>query len=109
MIVNRVWQQHFGRGIVATPNNFGKMGAKPTHPELLDWLANWFIEHDWSLKQLHELIVSSDAYQLAGVHPDYERVAERSIRRTYYWRIFRRGGLTQRKNCATRCWRSPAS
>jgi mono/diheme cytochrome c family protein len=62
-IVNRVWQQHFGRGLVATPNNFGKMGARPTHPELLDWLATWFVEHDWSLKRLHELIVTSEAYQ----------------------------------------------
>ena len=63
VIVNRVWQQHFGRGLVATPNNFGKMGARPTHPELLDWLATWFVEHDWSLKRLHELIVTSEAYQ----------------------------------------------
>ncbi len=63
VIVNRVWQQHFGRGLVATPNNFGKMGARPTHPELLDWLATWFVEHDWSLKRLHELILTSEAYQ----------------------------------------------
>jgi hypothetical protein len=76
VIVNRVWQQHFGQGIVATPNNFGKMGAKPSHPELLDWLATWFIDHGWSLKQLHELIVSSDTYRLAGVHPDLERLRE---------------------------------
>ena len=63
VIVNRVWQQHFGRGLVTTPNNFGKMGARPTHPELLDWLATWLVEHDWSLKRLHELIVTSEAYQ----------------------------------------------
>src|SRR5205807_1105014 len=63
VIVNRVWQQHFGRGLVATPNNFGKMGARPTHPELLDWLATWFMDNGWSLKKLHELIVTSDAYQ----------------------------------------------
>ncbi len=62
-IVNRVWQQHFGQGLVATPNNFGKMGARPMHPELLDWLATWFMEHGWSLKRLHELIVTSEAYQ----------------------------------------------
>jgi mono/diheme cytochrome c family protein len=62
-IVNRVWQQHFGRGLVATSNNFGKMGSRPTHPELLDWLAAWLVEHDWSLKELHKLIVTSRAYQ----------------------------------------------
>jgi mono/diheme cytochrome c family protein len=63
VFVNRVWQQHFGSGLVATPNNFGKMGRKPTHPELLDWLATWFVEHSWSVKQLHRLIVSSAAYR----------------------------------------------
>jgi mono/diheme cytochrome c family protein len=66
VIVNRVWQQHFGRGIVATPNNFGKMGAKPSHPELLDWLAAWFVDHGWSLKALHRLILTSDAYRQAS-------------------------------------------
>lgn len=76
VIVNRVWQQHFGRGIVATPNNFGKMGSKPSHPELLDWLAAWFIDNGWSLKKLHELMVSSDTYRLAGTHPDHERLRE---------------------------------
>jgi mono/diheme cytochrome c family protein len=63
VIVNRAWQQHFGTGLVATPNNFGKMGARPTHPELLDWLAAWFVEEGWSLKKLHELIVTSAAYR----------------------------------------------
>jgi hypothetical protein len=63
VIVNRVWQQHLGRGLAATPNNFGKMGAKPTHPELLDWLASWFIENGWSLKKLHTLIMTSATYQ----------------------------------------------
>jgi hypothetical protein len=62
-IVNRVWQQHFGRGLVATPNNFGKMGSRPTHPELLDWLATWFMDNGWSLKRLHELILTSEAYR----------------------------------------------
>ncbi|HKB01466.1 MAG TPA: PSD1 and planctomycete cytochrome C domain-containing protein [Gemmataceae bacterium] len=66
VIVNRVWQQHFGRGLVATPNNFGKMGAKPTHPELLDWLAAWFIDRGWSVKALHRLIVTSRTYQQAS-------------------------------------------
>ncbi|MFZ4986115.1 MAG: DUF1553 domain-containing protein [Blastocatellia bacterium] len=62
-IVNRVWQYHFGSGIVATPNDFGLNGAKPTHPELLDWLAVWFRDGGGSLKQLHRLIVTSAAYR----------------------------------------------
>jgi hypothetical protein len=74
VIVNRVWQQHFGRGLVATPNNFGKMGKRPTHPGLLDWLAVWFIDHNWSLKQLHRLIMTSAAYQQSGSHPDLEKL-----------------------------------
>ncbi|WP_395737769.1 DUF1549 and DUF1553 domain-containing protein [Prosthecobacter sp.] len=63
VIVNRVWQQYFGRGLVETENDFGTMGRLPSHPELLDWLAVDFVEHHWSLKHLHELIVSSATYQ----------------------------------------------
>lgn len=66
VIVNRVWQHHFGRGIVTTPNDFGKMGDPPSHPELLDWLAAWFVAPDganWSLKKLHKLVVTSEAYR----------------------------------------------
>jgi hypothetical protein len=62
-IVNRVWQHHFGRGIVSTPNDFGKLGAKPTHPELLDWLAIWFRDSGQSLQALHRLIVTSETYR----------------------------------------------
>ena len=64
VIVNRVWQQHFGQGLVTTANNFGVMGAAPSHPELLDWLAHWFA-HDggWSLKRLHRLILQSSTWQ----------------------------------------------
>ncbi|MFP6762141.1 MAG: DUF1549 and DUF1553 domain-containing protein, partial [Planctomycetaceae bacterium] len=63
VIVNRVWMHHFGRGIVATPGDFGMLGAKPSHPELLDWLAMEFVESGWSLKQLHRLILNSTAWQ----------------------------------------------
>src|SRR5262249_30257254 len=74
VIVNRVWQQHFGKGLVAKPNNFGKMGKKPSHPELLDWLAAWFIDNGWSVKKLHRLIMTSAAYQASGRHPDAEKL-----------------------------------
>jgi hypothetical protein len=66
-IVNRVWHYHFGRGLVETPNDFGHMGGLPSHPELLDWLAFWFMENGESLKKLHRLIVTSAAYRQTSV------------------------------------------
>jgi hypothetical protein len=63
VMANRIWYQHFGQGIVATPNDFGASGAPPTHPELLDWLATSFIESGWSVKALHRLIVNSATYK----------------------------------------------
>ncbi|MCI0360041.1 MAG: PSD1 and planctomycete cytochrome C domain-containing protein [Planctomycetaceae bacterium] len=63
VMVNRIWQQHFGRGLVATPNDFGKQGQAPSHPELLDWLALRFMESGWSVKAMHRLMVSSRSYQ----------------------------------------------
>jgi hypothetical protein len=62
VIVNRLWQHHFGRGIVATPNDFGMQGERPTHPELLDWLASELIEGGWRLKPIHKLIMTSQVY-----------------------------------------------
>ncbi|HEX2054161.1 MAG TPA: DUF1553 domain-containing protein, partial [Actinomycetota bacterium] len=59
-----------------TPNNFGKTGAKPSHPELLDFLAEWFVANGWSIKKLHRLIMTSEAYRRSGEHPDPERLAE---------------------------------
>jgi Protein of unknown function (DUF1553)/Protein of unknown function (DUF1549)/Planctomycete cytochrome C len=66
VIVNRAWNYHFGRGIVATLDNFGKMGERPTHPELLDWLAVEFMNNGWKLKQLHRLMMTSEAYQMVS-------------------------------------------
>ena len=63
VIVNRLWQFHFGKGLVATPSDFGKAGVAPTHPELLDWLAMELMEHNWSLKHVHRLILNSATYQ----------------------------------------------
>jgi mono/diheme cytochrome c family protein/cytochrome c553 len=66
VMVNRIWQHNFGEGIVRTPSNFGQLGERPTHPELLDWLALEFIARGWSLKAIHRLIMTSQAYQMAS-------------------------------------------
>ncbi len=66
VIVNRVWQHHFGEGLVRTPSDFGTMGDAPTHPELLDWLADWFVNHGWSIKALHRLILASNTYRMGS-------------------------------------------
>ncbi|MCH7990591.1 MAG: PSD1 domain-containing protein, partial [Planctomycetes bacterium] len=63
VMVNRIWQYHFGRGIVRTPSNFGYQGTLPTHPELLDWLAAEFVAHGWRMKHIHKLIMLSNVYQ----------------------------------------------
>jgi len=66
VLVNRLWQHHLGRGIVATANNFGKLGTPPTHPELLDWLAVTLMDRNWSLKEIHRIICTSATYQQAS-------------------------------------------
>lgn len=66
VMVNRLWQHHFGRGIVRSPNNFGIQGDRPTHPELLDWLASEFMAQGWHLKAMHRLIMTSQVYQRAS-------------------------------------------
>ena len=68
--VNRVWGWHFGSGIVTSTENFGKLGNPPSHPQLLDWLARHFMESGWVTKDLHRLIMSSNAYQMASLHPE---------------------------------------
>src|SRR5262249_54988543 len=65
VLVNRVWQFHFGEGLVRTPSDFGVKGEAPTHPELLDWLADWFVREGWSIKKLHRLIVASNTYRMS--------------------------------------------
>ena len=70
VMVNRIWHHHFGRGIVATLDNLGKMGGDPTHPALLDWLAVEFMDRWWSVKEMHRLLMTSAAYQMAVANPD---------------------------------------
>jgi len=84
VIVNRVWQWHFGQAIAGNPNNFGGTGKRPTHPKLLDWLAATFVEEGWSLKQLHRRILTSAAYQRATAHPDWEALIKLDPNRTSY-------------------------
>ncbi|MCA9449960.1 MAG: DUF1553 domain-containing protein, partial [Candidatus Omnitrophica bacterium] len=86
-IVNRVWHYHFGKGLVDTPNDFGKMGSEPTHPELLDWLAVAFRENGGSLKWLHKLIVTSAAYR--QVSTGNENNAKIDAGNRYLWRMNR--------------------
>ena len=66
VMANRIWQWHFGQGIVATPNDFGAQGVAPTHPELLDWLATEFVARDWRVKEMHRLIMTSSTYQMTS-------------------------------------------
>ena len=66
VMMNRLWQQHFGRAIVPSPNDFGKFGEQPTHPELLDWLASEFVAKGWKIKDMHRLIMTSNAYRMSS-------------------------------------------
>jgi hypothetical protein len=86
VMVNRIWQHHFGRGLVATPNDFGFRGQAPTHPELLNWLACEFVEHGWSVKHIHRLIVLSNTYRQAGrVVDPRARQADPDNRLLWHW------------------------
>jgi hypothetical protein len=76
VMVNRIWQHHFGRGLVRTPSNFGALGERPTHPELLDYLASRFIESGWSVKAIHRMILLSAAYQQGSIADFGLRIAD---------------------------------
>ncbi len=86
VIVNRVWQYHFGRGLAPNSSDFGKLGGAPTHPELLDWMAKQFVRDGWSLKQLHRLIVNSETYRQSTEHPEYAQFSLIDPFNAYYWR-----------------------
>ena len=85
VMVNRIWHYHFGRGILATPSDFGRMGDRPTHPRLLDWLADEFIRSGWSIKQMHRLIMASNTYQQASA--DREEAAKVDPGNRLWWRF----------------------
>ena len=88
VFANRIWQHHFGRGVVATPSNFGKQGEAPTHPELLDYLAAKFIESGWSTKTLHREIMLSSTYQLSTANSDPNSNIDADNR--FLWKMNRR-------------------
>ena len=84
VMVNRIWQHHFGEGIVRTPSNFGKTGMRPSHPDLLDWLAAEFVESGWSIKHMHRLMLTSEAYRMASLDLPGNLAKDRDNR--YFWR-----------------------
>jgi len=88
VMVNRLWHHHFGRGIVGTPSDFGVMGERPTHKELLDYLATYFMENNWSLKKVHRLMVTSAAYRQDSAFS--EAAAKVDPDNKYLWRFQRR-------------------
>lgn len=90
VIVNRIWQHHFGEGLVRSSNNFGYTGDKPTHPELLDWLASELIRNRWSLKHIHRLILTSQTWQQASLHPHQDEYAQKDAANRFLWRANRR-------------------
>lgn len=90
VIVNRLWHYHFGRGIVATPNDFGRVGVRPSHPELLDWLANRLVENGWRLKAIHREILLSNTYQQASSSPHEAKARETDSANRLLWKFNRR-------------------
>lgn len=87
VMVNRLWQHHFGRGIVDTPSDFGKNGGKPSHPELLDWLATRFVEEKWSIKTMHRIILNSGAYRQGAFNTDEKKAEQIDPDNRLLWRF----------------------
>lgn len=85
VIVNRIWRWHFGTGLVESTENFGALGSPPSHPELLDYLARWFIESGWSIKALHRLILTSSTYQMSSGHPNFLHAQEIDAANRLLW------------------------
>lgn len=90
VMVNRLWQHHFGQGLVATPSDFGAKGSAPTHPELLDWLAGELLRQEWKLKPLHRLMVTSEAYRRSSIAPVPDVLVKDPDNRLLGWRTPRR-------------------
>ena len=89
-MVNRIWSWHFGRGLAGNPNNFGGTGELPTHPALLDYLADWFMKNGWSVKKLNHLILTSETYRRSSRHSDPESLAEKDPKGQLYSRFLPR-------------------
>jgi cytochrome c553 len=87
VIVNRVWQYHFGRGLVGTSSDFGKLGETPSHPELLDWLAQRFVQDGWSFKKLHKLILTSATYRQSALTPAGDIAKKKDPENRWLWRM----------------------
>ena len=86
VIVNRIWQSHFGRGLAANASDFGRLGELPTHPELLDWMTNEFVKGGWSLKSLHRVILNSATYRQATSHTELSKYQTIDPANRFYWR-----------------------
>ncbi len=86
VLVNRLWQHHFGEGLSRTPDNFGVMGSEPTHPQLLDWLASALVDGGWRIKPMHKLIMLSSAYQMDSTHAREQQYALVDFANELWWR-----------------------
>jgi hypothetical protein len=87
VMMNRLWQHHFGEGLARTPSDLGMNGDKPSHPELLDWLATQFVEKKWSIKAMHKLMLTSNTYQQSTEHPEWKKYAEADPNNQLLWRM----------------------